>query len=223
MKKTFLLLLLAISLFAKNPVSFAALGDVVYDDIEKFKTLKTLSSMKPDVDMIDTYIDLAEKTRSMGFAVDAKDKSVDAKDYLKALRILSAEHDAIILNSRKRFTEAMGDEDSETINNMLYIGIIDPENYKVELIDYYGEFGEDHNLSTVKPMYDAYMKSIKKDDNVSTLSDAKREEIENASRIKRIRAKRAAKEEALNKSVKEEKEREKKKVLNAQKKELGIE
>ena len=223
MKRLLLLLIFLIPLFAQNPKSFATLGDVIYDDIKMFETLKELPSMKSFTTDIDVYVALAKETKEMGFAVDAKDKAVTAKEYLKALRQLSAEHDAIILNSRKRFKEAMGDEDSETVNTMVLCGVINPDNYKNELIDYYSEFGEDNNLSSLIPMYNSYLKSIKKDNNVSTLSDAQKEERENTARIKRIRAKIEAKETALNKSVKEEQEREKKKVLSTQKKELGIE
>ena len=223
MNKFLLLLLFTLSLSAKNPIAFAALGDVVYNDVEKFEGLEALPSMQEHKEDIKAYILLAEKTKKMGFAVDAKSKSVNVKHYLKALRDLSARHDAIVLSSQKCFNEAMGDEDSETINNMLQMGVINPDNYKVELIEYYGEFGEDYNLSSLKPMYDLYLKSITKDHNVSRISDAQREEIENKSRIKRVRARRLAKEEALNKSVRQEQQREKQKVLDKQKKELGIE
>ncbi len=223
MKQFILLILFTLTLFAQNPKSFAALGDVTYDDIETFKKLKEMPSMKDYEGDIDAYITFALSTKEMGFAVDAKDKSVDSKVYLKALRKLSAEHDAIILNSRKRFKEAMSDEDSETINKMVLCGVINPENYKNELIDYYSEFGEDSNLSSLDAMYQEYLKSIKKDTNTSKLTEAQKEKRENAARIKRIRAKIEAKEAALEKSVAQEQKREKEKVLSKQKKELGIE
>ena len=223
MKQFILLILFTLTLFAQNPKSFAALGDVIYDDIETFKTLKEMPSMKDHQEDIEVYITQALATKEMGFAVDAKDKSADSKVYLKALRKLSADHDAIILNSRKRFKEAMSDEDSETINKMVLCGVVNPENYKNELIDYYREFGEDSNLSSLDVMYQEYLKSIKKDTNTSKLTEAQKEDRENAARIKRIRAKIEAKETALKKSVAQEQKREKEKVLSTQKKELGIE
>ena len=221
MKHFLLLLTFALSLFAQNPNSFAALGDVIYDDIEKFEKLKAMPSMKEYAQNIESYITTAKQTKKMGFSVDAKEEGVKAKDYLKALRELSLKHDAIIVTSRKRFDEAMTDEDSETVNLMLTYGVIDPENYKTELIAYYEEFGEDHNLSAVTPLYEEHLKSIKKEDNVTKMSDAQREAIENEARLIRLRARMKAKEESLEKSVKEEQEREKQKVLSTHKESLA--
>ncbi len=223
MKKYLLLLTLSLSLFGQTPKSFTALGDVLYNDVDKFEQLKEMAAMQEFRSTIDAYIAAAKKTETMGFAIDAKDPSTDPKEYLKALRLLSAEHDAIIVQSRTRFKEAIADEDGETINKMVVYGVIDPEDYQDDLIRYYEEFYEDQNLSTLEPMYTHYLAGLKKDDNSSKLTEAEREAKENAERIQRMRAKDKAKTEALKKSVNEEQLREKKKVLSEQKKELGIE
>ena len=229
MKKYLILLTLSLSLFAQNPKSFAALGDVLYNDVDKFENLKEMASMQEFRMSIDAYIVSANETKKMGFAIDAKnaedskDGPVDGTEYLKALRQLSTEHDAIIVNSRTRFKEAMGDEDSETINGMINCGVIDPDDYKDELVHYYEEFYEDQNLSTLEAMYADYTANLKKDDNATRLSEAQREARENEEQIQRMRETNRLKQESLERSVQEEKEREKKKVLNEQKKELGIE
>ncbi len=220
MKKYLLLLTLSLSLFAQNPKSFAALGDVIYDDVDKFEKLKEMPSMQEFRSEIDNYIASASETKKMGFSVDAKDPSVNGKAYLKALRELSTEHDTIIMDSRNRFKEAMSDEDSETINQMIDYGVVDPEDYKDALIRYYEEFGEDQNLSSLNDLYTQYLKNS---DKSVDLSASQKEVRENEARVKRMRAQDKAQKEALAASVKEEKEREKKKVLNEQKKELGIE
>lgn len=223
MKKYLLLLTLSFSLFGQTPKSFAALGDVLYNDVDKFQQLKEMAAMQEFRPAIDAYIAAAEKTEKMGFAIDAKTPSIDPKEYLKALRTLSADHDAIIVQSRTRFKEAIADEDGETINKMVVYGVIDPEDYQDDLVRYYEEFYEDQNLSTLEPMYKSYIAGLKKDGNESKLTIAEREAKENAEKIKRMREKEKAKKEALNKSVNEEQLREKKKVLSEQKKELGIE
>lgn len=229
MKKYLLLFTLSLSLFAENPKSFAALGDVIYNDVNKFENLKEMGSMQEYRTVIDAYIVSAKETKKMGFMIDAenaKDDKADAadgKEYLTALRKLSTEHDTIVDNSRTRFKEAMGDEDSETINGMIYYGVIEPEDYKDELVRYYEEFSEDQNLSSLDVMYAKHLDSLKKDDNSSALSSAQRENRENEARIKRMRETNRLKQESLERSVKEEKDREKKKVLNEQKKELGLE
>jgi len=228
MKKYLLLFTLSLSLFAQNPKSFAALGDVIYDDVVKFEKLKEMASMQEYRTAIDAYILSAGEIKKMGFAIDAenakedKSSALDGKEYLQALRKLSTEHDAIIDSSRTRFKEAMSDEDSETINGMIDYGVIVIEDYKDELIRYYEEFGEDQNLSSLEVMYAEHINSLKADVNATALSNAQREARENEARIKRMRAQDKAKTDALEKSVEEEKAREKKKVLNEQKKELGL-
>ena len=228
MKKYLLLLTLSLSLFAQNPKSFAALGDVIYNDVAKFEKLKEMASMQEYRTAIVAYIVSVNETKKMGFAIDIenakddKDTTVDGKEYLKALRNLSSEHDVIIDNSRTRFKEAMGDEDSETINGMIDYGVIEIEDYKDELIRYYEEFGEDQNLSSLELMYAKHINGLKKDDNRTVVSNTQKEAHDNEARIKRMRAQDKAKTDALEKSVEEEREREKRKVLSEHKKELGL-
>ena len=227
MKKYLLLLTLSLSLFAQNPKSFAALGDVLYDDVNKFENLKEMASMQEFRVAIESYIASAGKTKKMGFAIDAqkaeekKDTPIDGKEYLKALRELSTGHDTIIVNSRTRFKEALNDEDGLTVNGMVDYGLIDTDNYKDELVHYYEEFAEDQNLSALDLMYTKHTNRFK-DNNSTGHSNAQRTARENEASIKRMRAQDKAKNDALVKSVQEEKEREKKKVLNEQKRELGI-
>lgn len=223
MKKYLLLLTMTLSLFAQNPKSFAALGDVLYDDVPKFEQLKEIAAMQEFTPVIDSYIALAKQTKKVGFSVDAKQSQVNAKEYLKALRKLSAEHDAIVVSSRTRFKEALSDEDGVTINAMVHCGVIKTDDYEDALIRYYDEFSEDQNLSSLEVMYSNYIRTIKKDDNRTALSAAQKEAQENEASVKRMRELNKAKADALETAVKEEKEREKQKVLNEQKKELGIE
>ena len=241
MKKYLLLLTLSLSLYAQNPKSFAALGDVLYNDVDKFENLKEMASMQEFRSSIDTYIALAAETKEMGFAIDIenakddKDLAVDGKEYLIALRKLSTEHDTIIDNSRTRFEEAMGDEDSETINGMINHGVIEIDDYKDELIRYYEEFGEDQNLSSLETMYAGYLAKQKRETKATDVSDttavksvpsapkAKTKVNQKNENIKkRMRAQDKAKTEAFERAVEEEKQEEKAKILEKQKKELGI-
>jgi len=215
--KTYILLLLStLTLCAQNPKSFAVLGDVIYDDVSTFQTLKSFPPMSQYKEELNTYIISANKTKKIGYKVDVKESSITKKNYLEMLRKLSKKHDAIDMSVKKCFANAITDEDSATINTMVGLGVIDPTDYKGDLINYYEEFGEDHNLSNIKSMYELYVIPKHKDTN-NTKNVNKNEE-----RIKRMRAKAKAKDEALVKAVSEEKKREKAKVLSAQKEELGI-
>ncbi len=221
MKKYLFSLIFSLALYAQNPVSFSALGDVIYNDIAKFEQLKELASMRDYIPVIDKYIEAAEKSKTMGFAVDTKKPSVTAKAYLDELRTLSAEHDSIMLGARQRFEEAMQDEDSETLTKLIMIGIIDPLAYNSQLIQYYEEFAEEQNLSVIEPLYSDYERTLANDQNAS--KNVNSEALKKEELLKRMRATEKARSDALARSVNEESEREKQKVMNEQKKELGIE
>jgi len=221
MKHFFILLTLTLTLFAQTPKSFAALGDVIYNDISTFEKLKGLASMQEFSGAIESYVVAADKAKKMGYSVDAKDGSVKAEDYLAALRKLSVEHDAIVDNSTKRFSEAMHDEDGETVNAMINYGVIDTDDYKKDLVNYYEEFSEDQNLSSLDAFYAKHLASLVKDTN-KTLTQKQLEQRDNEENIKRMRAHSEAKKTAFEKSVKDEQSREKAKVLETQKKELGL-
>jgi len=220
MKKYLFSLIFSVVLYAENPVSFSALGDVVYNDIAKFEQLKALASMRDYIPLIDRYIEAAEKSKTMGFAVDTKKPSVTAKAYLDELRTLSTEHDTIVSGARERFEEAIQDEDGETVSAMITIGIIDPQVYSTQLIQYYEEFSEEQNLTVIEPLYRDYEHTLTVDQNRSKSDNTEISSKE--ALLKRMRATEKARSEALERSVSEEREREKQKVMNEQKKELGI-
>ena len=222
MKKYVLLLLTALTLFAENPKSFAALGDVIYDNVETFKQLESLPVMSPYSKDIEVYIKEATAVKKMGFALDAKEEGVVAKEYLAALRKLSAKHDKVIQFSRSSFSEAIEKEDAATVNYMILNGVIDPENYRSELINFYEEFGEDNNLSGIVAMHDEYVKATTIDTNATRESQATKDAREKKESIARFEATLKAKDKALEDSVAEEKAREKEKVLATQKEELGL-
>ncbi|MBU1626414.1 hypothetical protein KKB18_03520 [bacterium] len=222
MKKLLLALLISFSVYAQNPVIFAALGDVIYNDVDKFGKLSNLPAMRDFKPAIDEYLILADKSKKMGFAVDSNDGSGDAKVYLKELRSLSTKHDTIVLNARKRFEEAIQDQDSETMSSMIKIGIVNPKDYKNQLIQYYEDYSEDQNLSVIEPLYKEYKFKLSCEENASK-SGAEAAKNAEAEVVNRMRATDKASKEALTRSVKEECDREKQSVIQEQKKALGVE
>jgi len=232
MKIYLLTLFAALSLYAQNPLSFAAFGDTLYNDTGKFKQIAELWSMVDQKPAIEKYIASAERAKQMGFAVDNKEEGSTSKAYLEELRKLSIEHDAIISTARERFSEAIEYEDGETITRMITIGLIDPEEYKSRLIQYYEEFSEEQNLSVIEPLYRASTQKTQDEQPVGQFQQHEQNISEpamirptksNKELIERMRAQDRARTEAFERAVNEEKEREKEKVMEKQKKELGIE
>lgn len=216
-------LLLSLSLFGQNPAAFAGLGDVIYNDIGMFEELGKLDAMHDDRAAIEAYIESAKANKEIGFALDAKNEPAASERYLKELRRLSAEHDTIMTNARDRFNEAIADEDATTITGMISIGAIDPKQYKGELIHYYEEFSEEQNLSVIEPLYIEYQRTLPLEQNATKGNAVSYEALKKEELLKRMRAQQKAKSEAVERTVREEEAREKEKVMEKQKKELGVE
>ena len=224
MKKCFFSLFLSLSLYAQNPTAFAALGDVIYNDVAKFEQLGKLEAMRDYRAMIDDYVKTADKCKKMGFdidTVDTADKTAVSKNYLKELRALSIDHDAILLKARERFEEALQDEEGETLTGMIALGAVNPEDYKSQLIQYYEEYGEEQNLSVIEPLYRAHEANLASESNTTKAESY--ETSRSRELIERMRATEKAKKESLERAVEEEKMRGKEKVMQEQKKELGLE
>ncbi|SFV51246.1 hypothetical protein MNB_SM-7-888 [hydrothermal vent metagenome] len=71
-------LLLSTLLFAQNPIVYAALGDVIYNNVDNIEKLKNIDEYKIYDEKIDKYVADVKKAKEEGFAVengsDCKDK-----------------------------------------------------------------------------------------------------------------------------------------------------
>jgi hypothetical protein len=226
MKKIFLITALLVSLvFANevltknNPKVYAALGDVLYNNLPKIEKLKDIKVFEPFIAEINRYERDLLKLKKQGFAIEYGEKSIDKKQYLNKLREFSKQNDAFVSSARSSFKDSLANEDSATFEKIINTGLIDTKRNKEKIIDYYFAHQEDVNASGVIQSY------LDADAKLRAKREAKRKYYKSkkqleAQRIKRIRENDKLKQAALEKKLDEEVIKKKQEIREEQKKEL---
>ena len=226
MKKLFLIItILSTFLFAqgatlqKNPKVYAALGDVLYNNLDEIEKLKEIDTFSPYNSEINRYIRDLSKLKKEGFRIEAGDATIDKKEYLNKLREFSKKNDYFVSLARNSFKKSLRDQDSKTFEKIINSGLIDTQRNKEKIIDYYFEHQEDVNASGVIQSYldeDAKLRA-KREKQRRYYKTKKQLEAE---KIKRIRANDKKKQEELEKKLDAEVTKKKREIRAEQKKEL---
>ncbi len=149
MLKLTLLFIFSTLLSAANPIVYAALGDVLYNNAKSIQNLRSIACYEPQYKDIDTYLLKIEATKKMGFAIENGDTSVDKKEYLQDLRALSKKNDAFVRSANTTFRQALENEDSTLFAQLVNSGLIDTKKHKNEILRYYYSHHEDINVTDV--------------------------------------------------------------------------
>lgn len=219
MQKLILVSLLTTLLFSQNPKVYSALGDVIYNNATLIEGVEDLDAMAHYKDKIKKYIQKVGAAKKQGFAIEEGDSSIDKKEYLSTLRSLSKENDFLLRMIRNKYTTALKNEDSQLFFKLINSGLIDTQEHKQEIIDYYFAHQDDMNTSGVIQAYldeDAKLRA-RKEAELRNKKSKKQRELE---KIRRIRAKDKKEQEALERKLQKELEQKKKEVLQKQKMEL---
>jgi len=221
MKKIILLAFLVTFLMGSNPSVYAALGDVIYDNAIKIEKLRTIDEYSSSSVMMDKYLLDVKKTKDLGFKLESGDKTIDGKSYLNKLRKLSKMNDFFVRKVYKTYKEALKDEDSWLLSEMINSGLMDTQKYKDEILNYYFSHSDMMDTSGVIEKFlqeEAKLQEQKKASK-KKLGPTK-DEIQKA-RIKRLRRNDKLKQEAIQKSLEEEVAHEKNKIRQEQLRELS--
>ncbi|MDH4944650.1 hypothetical protein [Sulfurimonas sp. C5] len=219
MQKLILLYLFTTIIFAKNPIVYAALGDVIYNNADKIEKLHEIDEFNIYDDKINQYVQKVNNAKKEGFKIEQGDKSIDKKEYLTTLRALSKENDFFLRESKRMYEGSLKNENSKLFSQLINSGLIDVEENKQEIIDYYFIHQEDINASGVIENIleeDAALKVRKEAELRKTKSKQERE----LEKIKRIREKDKREQEALEQKLQKELEDKKKQLRQEQKEEL---
>jgi len=149
MFKLLLLFLFSTLLFSANPIVYSALGDVLYNNVQSIKNLKSIPSYAPMYANIDAYVKKLAATKKMGFAIENGDEGADKKVYLQALRALSKKNDAFLRSANTSFKQALENEDTPLFAQLVNSGLIDVKKHKNEILQYYYAHEEDINITDV--------------------------------------------------------------------------
>jgi biopolymer transport protein ExbB/TolQ len=207
MKKLFFILTLFVTiLFAKNPQVYAALGDVIYNNVQNIEKLQEIEKFQSIQTEIEVYLQKVKQVKQDGFALEQGDKSVDKKNYLNHLRSLSKRNDYFVHAAREAFRNSMKQEDSKTFEKIINTGLINTEKYQEKILAYYMQHQDDVNATGV---IQDYLDKEAKEKKLQRKYYKSKKQLE-AEKIRRIREadkiKQAELEKKLDEEVKQKKE-----------------
>ena len=201
----------------KNPKVYKALGDVIYDNVEKIKKLKDIEIFQSFSEKIDNYADDVEKAKELGFEIESGSKKVDNITYLNTLRKLSKENDYFVRSTKNAYKASIEKEDSVLFSEMVNSGLINTDKHKDEIVSYYLAHSEDINASGV---IQSFLDDEKTKSKKNTYSYEQAKKLRDEAKIRRIREEDKKKQADLEHTLSEEVKQKKSEILENQKKEL---
>ena len=211
--------LLSVLTFAENPKPYAALGDVIYNNLEGIEKLEEIPMYKVYVKKIEQYTAKVRELKRKGFDLEKKPTPQLKKEYLSGLRSVSRENDFYVRWANKAFLASMKNEDSTTFEKIINTGLINTDAHKEDILDYYFAHQEDVNASGVIENY------LAEDAKLRALREAQRKKYKTkkeleAEKIRRIREEDRRKQEELERRLSEEVAKKKEQIRDNQKSEL---
>ncbi|QOP42774.1 hypothetical protein FJR45_01935 [Sulfurimonas sediminis] len=219
MHKILFLLILTTLLAAQNPKAFSALGDIVYNNIDKIQKLTNIDEYAPYEKKIQEYAAAVKKLKKEGFSLDegvVKDKM----HYLNRLRELSRTNDFFVRSVKRNLDLAIENENSKLFTKLANSGLIDEKRSKNKILDYYFAHSDDVNTTGIIQKYLDEDKKLqaKKERKKSLLQRKKERELE---KIQRIRKKDKLEQKKLEEQLNKEVQKKKLQIREEQKKELS--
>ncbi len=213
-------LLLSTLLFAQNPIAYAALGDVIYDNVDKIENLKNIDEYKIYDKKIDKYVADVKKAKEEGFALENGSGSVTKQAYLNKLRALAKTNDFFVRSVASSYDAAKKQEESRRFSQLINSGLLDVSERKKEIVDYYFAHAQDMNTTGLIQSYldaDAKLRAKKEAQQKRYKSKKERE----AERIREIRENDRREKEKLEKKLDKELKKKKLEIREYQKEELN--
>jgi hypothetical protein len=219
MHKILLITILVSFLNAAYPTVYSALGNVIYENVEKIEKLENIQKYAIYKEDISQYVQDVQKAKEEGYKIESSQDSKAKKEYLTTLRKLSKKNDFFIRSAQINYKNSIENKDSALFSQIINSGLIDTDKHKQEIIDYYFEHEEDINASGLIQSYldeDAKLKE-KRDAQAAKYKTRKMREAE---KIKRIRENDLQAQKELEKRLQEEVNKKKLEIRQNQKKEL---
>jgi hypothetical protein len=217
--KKIILILLATLLSAKNPIIYSALGDVIYNNVDKIQSLKDINKYESEFAKIVKYVDDVKIAKSQGFAIEDGNANIDKIQYLDKLRDLSKINDYFVRSANQSFMDSLKSQDNVLFSQMINCGLVDNEANKEKIIDYYFAHTEDiHAFGVIQNYLNEDLKLKKAKEAQKKLYKSKK--MKEEEKIKRIRERDQAEQAKLEKKLDDEVKSKKLQIRNEQKSEL---
>ena len=219
MKLIIIMYLFTLALFAQNPKVYSALGDVIYDNVDKITALKTIKEYEKQTSKIDKYAENVKTTKKDGFCIERGGKCIDKKEYLNRLRTLSQTNDYFVRSVKRNFASSIKEHNNLLFSKIINNGLFNAKKNKESIINYYYENKDDINTTGVIQTF------LDEDAELKKLKDAQRKKYKTKKmleeeKIKRIRKNDMLKQEELEKKLENEVERKKIQIREEQQKSL---
>lgn len=217
MKKIITLLLLSLTLFAKNPSVYSQLGDTIYNNYAAVEKLAEIEEFSEYGKEIQEYIKDVNATKKDGFAIESGDRSVDDALYLKKLRELYKKDRKFLRIAKISFEESMKNDNIRLFEQLINSGTIKLDEYKESIVKFYTRHKEEISLSQEPKLFIQENQQKRKS---AIKSDAAKKRESEAERIRWFREKDREKQERKRKLLEEELLKQKKEIREYQKEEL---
>lgn len=221
MKKLALWIWFMTAALMANPVIYAGLGDIVYDNVPKIEALSEVGAMTNERPKIDQYLQMCADTKTAGYALD-KGPRDEAKEhnYLVILRKLNAQYEYYVHVAHTALNNSMADNDYANFSGLIQTGLIDIDKNGDEIVAFYEGHKGMGTLVEVED-YIEYQTKMKK---LEKREQTQRHEVYKSykqRRIEQVRERQEAKKEARLQEVNEEADRKKEELRRMQQEELN--
>ena len=219
MQKLFFILLLCVGLYAQNPKAFSALGDVIYNNVDKIERLKDIGEYDVYKDKIEKYVKDVKKAKKLGFLLD-KGESQEKMNYLRSLRKFSDINDFFVHSVNRNLKIAIKENNTQLFSKLLNTGLVDEKRYKKEIAKYYLKHADtiQKNKIIERCLNNSQSLRAKQAYKKRMLEQKRKRELE---KIKRIREQDRLEQERLERQLNQEVKQKKEEIRKEQKKELS--
>jgi hypothetical protein len=220
MRNFFITLFFSTLLLAQNPIAFAALGDVIYNNVDNIENLKNIPEYKVYDTKIDNYVKDVKKAKKDGFALVNGSKNITKIEYLNELRQLVKTNDFFVRSVESFYGASQKEQNSRLFSQIINSGLLDTNEHKKEIINYYFAHQEDMNTTGVIQSYldaDAKLRAKKEAQQRRIKSKKERE----AERIRQIREEDKRQKERIEQKLQQELQKKKEEIREYQKEELS--
>jgi hypothetical protein len=213
------MLVMLTSLYAKNPDAYAALGDQIYNNVDKIQNLSTIGDYSLFKNDIDRYVGEVKKAKQEGLKIKKSSSAEDKRAYLNKLRKLAKDNDYYVRSVQNSFKDAIEDNNTTIFIKLVNSGLIDTNKHKHEILKYYTAHRDDIHESGIIKIFLDEEKILKEKAEARRRREMSKKRREQE-KIKRLRQKDKLRQERLEQKLDEAVEKKKSQILQEQKEEL---
>ncbi len=203
-----------------NPDVYAALANVVYDNVANIEKLQEIPRYSKHIEKIQVYVDDVNETKKIGYSIEKGNNNISKDEYLTQIRSLSKRNDEFKREAVSSFKSSISYKDNEFFSQMINSGLLDTQKYKSEIMDYYLDNANQIDATGVIQGFLDEDELLKKQAEASKKVVVTKKQIQDA-KIKRLRQNDKNKEEKIQQELESELNQKKDEILQEQRDNLS--